>query len=650
MRRAALALLGLILVSVSLAAGITSAGAQDGSVLAVRSVDATDPKAVKVTFTYAGERNDLADLSVRAGDRLVKATTAVPLSDQQGLGVVLVIDASTSMERGALIERVLEAARRFVDAKALTDQIAIVTFNSEVRLVQDFTTDKTVLDKAIDKIALAPDTALYDGIVRASALFGDSTLQPNIIVFSDGADTASSFKADRALASVENVSAALFAMGVENDGFRVLEDMAAKTGGSSAVASDPAGVAALFDSVQATLRKQYVVTFDAGAATGTLPLLLTLGNQRASAEFVAGSSQGGAASLRPQPVEEPTGPFGLPAPGFLRGSLGLWLGLLLLGAALTAGVVSVASSFIGEESTLNRALIPYSEGYVASDEFDEDDGGDGKSQQLAQTPILQRAVAATGQFAERQGFLTKIEGQLERANLPLRPAEAIFFYFAGVLILALLLFALSQNAFAALIGTILAAIVPPSTLSYLARRRQKQFDSLLPDTLQLLASTLRAGYSLMQGVEAVSQEVSEPVGRELRRVVTEARLGRPLEESLEGVAERMDSGDFGWAVMAIRIQREVGGNLAELLVTVAETMTERERLRRDVNALTAEGKISAIVLTILPIGLGLFIYSVNPGYMDPLFDESIGKILMGGALGLMFFGFWWMKKTIEIDI
>ena len=117
----------------------------------------------------------------------------------------------------------------------------------------------------------------------------------------------------------------------------------------------------------------------------------------------------------------------------------------------------------------------------------------------------------------------------------------------------------------------------------------------------------------MQGVEAVSQEVAEPMGRELRRVVTEARLGRPLEEALEGVADRMESGDFAWAVMAIRIQREVGGNLAELLVTVAETMTERERLRRDVDALTAEGKISAIVLGILPVGLGAVHVRGQPG-------------------------------------
>src|SRR5690606_22192523 len=234
--------------------------------------------------------------------------------------------------------------------------------------------------------------------------------------------------------------------------------------------------------------------------------------------------------------------------------------------------------------------------------------------------------------------------------LPLRPAEALFFYAVGVVIVALLVVALSGDLFPTVVATAAVALVPPALLAYLARRRQKQFDSLLPDTLQLLASTLRAGYSLMQGVEAVSQEVSEPIGRELRRVVTEARLGRPLEESMQGVAERMGSGDFEWAVMAIRIQREVGGTLPELLVTVADTMTERERLRRDVNALTAEGKVSAIVLGLLPLGIGIFIMGANPGYMDPLFEETMGRIMLFGALILMGVGFVWMKKTIEVEI
>ena len=402
---------------------------------------------------------------------------------------------------------------------------------------------------------------------------------------------------------------------------------------------------AVFEDVQQTLRKQYVTTFSSQVeGGGPIPITLSVGSASDTKEYISGSNQEGAASLQPVPVEEPSGPE------FLRSGLGLAIGLAFVAIAGVGIAFAVATAFFGRESSLGQTLSPYSDGFVAHQEFDEDDGSDGRGQQLAQTSILQRAVEATGDFAEKRGFLTTVEAMLERANLPLRPAEALFFYAAGVVLVAVLLVAVADSLLAALIGVVLVALIPPAVLSYLGNRRRKQFEALLPDTLQLLASTLRAGYSLMQGVEAVSQEVSEPMGRELRRVVTEARLGRPLEEALDGVAERMDSGDFAWAVMAIRIQREVGGNLAELLVTVAETMTERERLRRDVNALTAEGKISAIVLGILPVGLGLFIYTANPGYMDPLFEETVGKIMLVGSILLAFFGFYWMKKTIEIDI
>ena len=645
MRRLGRAALALSLVALTLLLGLAPSSAQDdGSALVIRSVDATDPANVEVVFGYQGDRNDLADLAVRESGDLVENTTAVPLSDQQALGVVLLIDASLSMNNGALIERVIEAAHAFVDGKAAADQIAIVSFSGESRLEQDFTADKAVLDEAIDDIALSEGTRVYDAIVRGAALFEDSEVQPNLVVFTDGEDVGSQASPGQAQAAVQAVGGALFVLGVDNAGFGTLADIAAETGGTSALAGDAADVSELFEDVQATLQKQYVTTFPSRSTSGTVPLTLTVGEEQASGEVVIGSAQEGTANLEPAPIEEPSGPK------FLREKTGLLIGLGLLALAAFVAALSLGITFLGRENTLSKTLSPYSESYVAAGEFDEDDGGDGRPQQMATSPMLQRAVAATGSFAERQGLLQKVESKLEQANLSLRPAEAIFFYMVGIVIVAALFLALAGNAFGALIGTILAALVPPAILNFLAGRRKKQFNSLLPDTLQLLASTRRAGFSLMQGVEAVSQEVSEPIGRELRRVVTEARLGRPLEEALEGVATRMDSDDFGWAVMAIRIQREVGGNLAELLVTVADTMVERERLRRDVNALTAEGRVSAIVLGLLPVGIGLFIMGANPGYLDPLFDETMGNVMLVGAGVLMAVGFYWMKKTIEIEI
>ena len=268
---------------------------------------------------------------------------------------------------------------------------------------------------------------------------------------------------------------------------------------------------------------------------------------------------------------------------------------------------------------------------------------------MTTVPFLQRAVAFTSDVAEKRGVLESMEVSLERANLPLRAAEAMFFVGVASLLLGALTLVLTGNLFLALIVLVLAVVVPKVMLNLRVRRRQKKFVALLPDMLSLLAGTLRAGYSISQGFEAVSQEIDEPMGRELRRVVTENRLGRSLEDALDATAERMGSDDFEWTVMAIKIQREVGGNLAELLLTVANTMIERERLRREVATLTAEGRMSAIILGMLPPALAGVMFVMNPEYIKTLFTSGIGYMMVILAVVAMLIGFVWMKKIITIE-
>jgi tight adherence protein B len=181
-------------------------------------------------------------------------------------------------------------------------------------------------------------------------------------------------------------------------------------------------------------------------------------------------------------------------------------------------------------------------------------------------------------------------------------------------------------------------------------RRSDKLREQLPDVLTIMASSLRAGHSFLQSLDAVAKEIAPPAAAEFQRVVAEIRLGRPAEDALEALAERVGSPDFKWAVLAVNIQREVGGNLAEILDNVADTLRERAMLRRQIRVLTAEGRLSAWVLTLLPIAIGLYMGAANPDYIGVLFKEAIGWVMLGTAASLLVLGVLWMRKIVDIDV
>jgi tight adherence protein B len=262
--------------------------------------------------------------------------------------------------------------------------------------------------------------------------------------------------------------------------------------------------------------------------------------------------------------------------------------------------------------------------------------------------VVQQAADAAERIAGA-GVIEKVEQLLEQAKLPLRPAE--FLVYAPLMALVVAIFAFLLFGPVIAVVTIVALIASP----FLILRRQsssriKKFAVQLPDALNLLSGSMRAGFSFMQGLEAVADEASEPIRGELQRAFTESRLGRPIEEALDDAARRMESRDLAWAVMAIRIQREVGGNLAELLDTVAETMTHRERLRREIKSLTAEGRMSAIVLSIFPPAFALMLYLLQPGYMNLLFEETIGIVCVIGGAILSVVGWFWLSRIVKIEV
>jgi tight adherence protein B len=281
---------------------------------------------------------------------------------------------------------------------------------------------------------------------------------------------------------------------------------------------------------------------------------------------------------------------------------------------------------------------------------DEEEGFVPKADQaLTETALMQRVVGITGQLADRAGLLTRTEDALEQADLPLRPPEALFFYFAGLFAVGLLGLLVLPIAMA-LVLAVLAGAAPVIMLHRRRRNRLREFQAQLPGTLNLLSGSMRAGFSFAQGLESVANEATQPTRRELQRVFTESRLGRPIEDALEDSAERMTSVDLMWAVMAIRIQREVGGNLAELLDTVSDTMTQRERLRLEIKALTAEGRFSGWILGIFPVAFAGVLYLIQPDYMSVLFSETMGIMAVIASAVMTFIGFIWLRKILQIEV
>jgi Flp pilus assembly protein TadB len=245
----------------------------------------------------------------------------------------------------------------------------------------------------------------------------------------------------------------------------------------------------------------------------------------------------------------------------------------------------------------------------------------------------------------------RLAERLDLAGIARKPAEwVILGGVAAVVVAALLTMVTGSLLIGVLGGTLLSWVGMHLVVSVRIERRRAAFTDQLPDLLQLVASSLQSGFSLAQGLDSVVREAAKPASGEFARALSQVRIGVDLTDALERVADRMDCTDLRWAVMAIRIQRDVGGRLAEVLSTTVGTMRERSQLRRHVRALSAEGRLSAYVLIAMPVLVGGWLFTSDPTYMRPLYASKVG-ILMLIAAGLMTgVGALWMRKVIKVEM
>ncbi len=262
------------------------------------------------------------------------------------------------------------------------------------------------------------------------------------------------------------------------------------------------------------------------------------------------------------------------------------------------------------------------------------------------------ATAAVGSVARLLGASVdqRLTARLELASVARKPAEWVVFGAAGSLVLAVLLTLVTGDP---LLSVLLGALAGWAGMRFILNarisRRRRAFSDQLPEALQLIAGSLQSGFSLPQALDAVVRDDTQPLAGEFSRALAEVRIGGELEDALDRVADRMDSMDLRWSVMAIRIQRSVGGNLVEVLRNTVALMRERSGIRRHVRALSAEGRLSAYVLIGLPIFVGTWLFLTSGSYMHPLISTPLGLAMLIVGLLLMVAGSFWMRNVVKVD-
>jgi len=610
----------------------------DSGVAILRPGSNVDPEQPQVTVTIEG-------------DEVVASKVPIHRSSV-GTHTIIVIDNSRNADSIAGISEVRSAALAYLDRIGANTRVMLVeagSGNVDTRALVPFTSDHSAIRAGIEGITPGAGAVTWNAISDSvSAFYGErGSAVRNVVAFVGSPGSASSVTSDVAMGNLLSADAGLTVVAPEAANLNLSQFLnVASTvrgggfyrGTSDQSMTEAATLAAeMHESVFAANFKTSSVVSTGGESEATSAMIFSYGGNAERVRIVPDGVAAGDSLAAPPIVESSR--FSV-----LRGSNAALAGIALAIIATLLFSFSMMQIFGGNDDSLNSTLSVY-----GSQDRTEEQAAADEAFQSQRSKIIEQVVERAEEAAASRGDLSTTTTMLEKAEIPLRVGEA-FAVQVGLIVVALILGFIIGGPFLALFLAVPVAIIPMLYVKFKVNRRAKKLEQQLPDTLNLLSSTLKAGYSFIQGIDAVGNEAEEPLAGEFRRTVNEARLGKDLDLALDDLAERVDSIDLVWAIVAIKIQREVGGNLAELLSTVADTMTSRSRLRGEVRALTAEGRMSAIVLLLLPFGVGAAMYMMNKPYISTLWSHTFGYIAMGVAGFSMVAGALWMRKIIDIEI
>jgi Flp pilus assembly protein TadB len=520
---------------------------------------------------------------------------------------MIVLDMSKALT-GVQTEQARRAALSYAGALPSDVRVGLITFNAQWRMALPPTADRDALNTALNGSQRSGQTAaaLYGAVREAQAVATDGTSGGRLLVLSEG----------------ETVPATAFRPAVPVDVVTWYDDADDDTAALRALATASGGRVAAAPGDSAAL----------AAAFPPAP---------AASPARAPSPAPGASPVRPHaPAHTATPPRSTAATSSGNWSWELITGLAGVFGALLLAVLLATGSLRRDDrgKRLERQLGRH---YRARQ---EDPAGEREGK------VANAVVGWMGGLLGAGGEL-RLARRLDLAGITRKPAEWILLGTAAGLVVAVVLTLLTGNPVAGvLIGALAGWLGMRLILSLRIAARRSSFAAQLPDVLQLVAGSLQSGFSLPQALNAVVREDSQPAAGEFSRALAETRIGAELEVALDRVADRMDSNDLHWTVMAIRIQRMVGGNLVEVLRTTVVTMRERAQMRRHVKALSAEGRLSAYILLALPLLIGAWLFLGRRSYVHPLYTTPFGLVMLGGAAVLMVLGSLWMRSLIKVEV
>jgi tight adherence protein B len=552
--------------------------------------------------------------------------------EAQNLGkekaVVLALDRSQSMS-GRSLSNALAAARAFVRMKAADDQLGLISFGSAASEEAPLSSSTADLGSSLDAMTvdLRSGTALYDAVVQAAANLHSSSLAGRVIILlTDGRNvTSAGASLDDAVRAARTAGAVVYAVGIKGPQFdpAPLSMLARETGGRSVLATSSARLKDIYQGIAAELGRSWRVSYISSAKPGE--------RVRLQASLVgAGSASVGL------PVENAGSGGGATfLPSFLFSGVGTVFLALIIAMIALAVLRQVATARKG--SWVQARLAPH----VGAARQKK---GVGTRERLSAIAALFRA---TENVLGNLNVWQRLTLMLERAGLPLKTVELVW-AMAGLGVgVALVISLTGAGTIAVLISLLIGGALPYGYVWFRMRRRLDAFENQLPDLLVTMAASLKAGHSFKQGLQAAMEEGQEPAAGEFRRVLTQVSLGRPMDEALREMSDRLGSANFEFVITAVTIQRQVGGSLAQLFDMVADTVRQRQQFARKVRSLTAMGRMSAMVLVGLPFFLAGVLTLVNPHYMSPLYHTHAGNVLVVIGLCSMAVGSLMLKKVVS---